>query len=165
MDNHFAFNEAIRQKLDHEHSVMSSRKGWHHAVQIAMFTGFYVLMDTKHETHFIQYALPILGIVYAFSAMFSIWVSEKARACILMHWDRYRRKNCNVDWENLPPVSGDPFSHLKNSAEDPMIRKDMHLKCLDLLLGCCIPHGFMLYRFIPILFVILWTVCLIEIIS
>lgn len=164
MDYHFAFNEAIRQKLDHEHSVMSHRTGWHHAIQIAMFTGFYMLLDVKHEMHFIQYALPVIGIIYALSARFSIWVSEKARACILMHWNRYRAKNDNVDWENLPPVSGDPIPFIKKSANDLTIRKDMDLDCVDLFIGRYVPHFFMLYRFIPIVFIVLWIICLIEIV-
>lgn len=40
MDNHLAFNEAVRQKLDHGHSVMNNRTGWHHVIQIGMFTVF-----------------------------------------------------------------------------------------------------------------------------
>ena len=38
---HFAYNEAIRQKLDHEHSVMKNRTGWHHVVQMVIFMIFY----------------------------------------------------------------------------------------------------------------------------
>jgi hypothetical protein len=43
MDNHLAFNEVVRQKLDHEHSVMNNKTGWHHVIQIGMFTVFFSL--------------------------------------------------------------------------------------------------------------------------
>lgn len=48
MDNHFAFNDAVRQKLDNEHSVMSSRRGWHHAIQIGLFIGFFFLISLSY---------------------------------------------------------------------------------------------------------------------
>ena len=38
---HFAYNEAIRQKFDHEHSVMKNRSGWHHVVLMVIFAEFY----------------------------------------------------------------------------------------------------------------------------
>ena len=39
----------------------------------------------------------------------------------------------------------------------------MKLKCIDIIIAKRVPHWFMLYRFIPIVFIILWIVCLIEI--
>ena len=122
MDNHFAFNEAVRQKLDHEHSVISNRTGWHHAIQIAMFTGFYEILKSDFPLHCIKYVLPIMGILYALSAICSLWGNEKARACIFMHWNRYRMKN-GLDWEDFPPVSGNPLPHIKKSEDAPTIKK------------------------------------------
>lgn len=166
-DKHFAYNEAVRQKLDHEHSVMSSRTGWHHAIQIAMFTGFYSLfdLDSSSNSHLLEqlkHVLPILGIIYALSALYSLWVSERARACILMHWNRYLAEN-NLKWEDFPPVSGDPIPHIRNSNIDPTIAIDMKLKCYDRFLSSKCFHWFMLYKFIPILFVILWCICLYQV--
>jgi len=164
IEMHFAYNEAIRQKLDHEHSVMKSRTAWHHIVQIAMFTGFYKIMSTDFPLQYTKYLLPVMGIIYAFSALYSIWVSEKARASIFMHWNRYREKH-GLEWEDFPPVSGDPFEHIRKSLDDPTIRKDMNLKCTDICLAHYVPHWLMLYRFIPILFLIIWCICLFEVIT
>ena len=161
---HFAYNEAIRQKLDHEHSVMKNRTGWHHIVQMGMFMGFYQIMTKEFPLQYTKYLLPVMGIIYAFSALYSIWVSEKARASIFMHWNRYREKN-KLEWEDFPPVSGDPFEHIKKSLDEPSIRIDMNLKCIDICIAHYVPHWFMLYKFIPILFLIIWCVCLFEVIS
>lgn len=160
--DHFKYNEAIRAKLVHEHSVMKNRIAWHHIVQIAMFTGFYKMMSPDFPLHYIKVILPFLGIIYALSALYSIWVSEIARAGIFMHWNRHL-KEYNLKWEDFPPVSGDPFELLRKSMDDLSIRKDMNLRCVDILMAHCVPHWFMLYRFIPILFIIIWCVCLFEI--
>jgi hypothetical protein len=148
-DKHYAYNEAIRQKLDHEHSVIKSRTDWHHIIQIAMFTGFYTIMNSEFPLHLINYILPILGIIYALSALYSIWVSEKARACIFMHWNRYLNKN-GLKWEDFPPVSGDPIPHIKNCRTDLAIFIDMNLKPLDYPKAKYLSKWFMLYRFIPV---------------
>ena len=156
---YFAYNEAIRQKFDHEHSVMKNRTGWHHVVQMAMLTGFYEILTKDFPLQYPKYLLPAMGIIYAFSALYSIWVSEKARAGLFMHWNRFLKKH-ELAWENFSPVSGDPFDHIKKSLDDPSIRKDMKLKCIDICIAHYVPHGFMLYKFIPILFLIIWSVCL-----
>lgn len=164
MDNIYAFNEAVRQKLDHEHTVMSNRTGWHHAIQIAMFVGFYSIETSGHSFRLLKIVLPIIGVLYAFSAIYSLWISKQARACILMHWNRFLKQN-ELCWEKLPPVSGDPLPHIINSEHDQSIRDDMNLKCKDILIAKYVPHWFMLYRFIPLIFIIIWTVCFIEILN
>lgn len=164
-NGHYAYNEGIRQELHHEHSVMNSRTGWHHVIQIAMFTAFYKIADQTYPSSLflMKLFLPIIGIFYAMSALYSLWVSEKARACILMHWNRYQAAN-NIKWENYPPVTGDPFSHIRDSEEDEVKRKDMGLTKKDFKIVKKIPHWFMLYNFIPYIFMFLWTLCLINII-
>lgn len=163
MDNHFAFNEAVRQKLDHEHSVMNNRIGWHHAIQIAMFTGFYKVVSPEFPLHHLKYILPIMGVIYASSAIYSLWVSKKARACIFMHWNRYQTA-CNINWEDYPPVSGDPIPHILNSKKDRTIYKDMELKRGNYFFAKYFSKWFMLYEFIPILFILLWMVCFIDVV-
>ena len=162
MDKNYAFNEAIRQKLDHEHSVMSNRTGWHHAIQIAMFVALYTIVASHLPFHFLKTAIPILGILYALSAIYSLWISDKARACILMHWNRFLTRN-NLKWEDFPPVSGNPLPHIEKSEKDQTIRDDMNITCIDILIAKYVPHCFMLYRFIPLIFIIIWVVCFIEI--
>lgn len=164
MDRCYAYNEAVRQKLDHEHAVMSHRTGWHHAIQIAMFVAFYTIVSSNAPFRYLKIAIPVLGILYALSALYSLWISDKARACLLMHWNRFLDAN-NLKWEYLPPVSGNPLPHIENSEHDQSIRDDMHLNCIDILIAKHVPHWFMLYQFIPRLFIVVWVVCLIEIFS
>jgi hypothetical protein len=165
MDDHLAYNEAIREELHHEHSVMNHRTGWHHVIQIAMFTAFYKLAEKTYPDplFLIKLFLPIIGIVFAKSGLYSIWVTEKARACILMHWNRYR-DTYKMRWEDYPPVTGDPFSHIKDSIEDPVKRKDMRLTNRDMKIAQKVPHRFMLYNFIPYVFIVLWTFCFLNVI-
>ena len=125
MDKNFDFNEAIRQKLDHEHSVMSNRTGWHHAIQIAMFVAFYTIVASNLPFHYLKISIPVLGILYALSAIYSLWISDKARSCILMHWNRFLTRN-NLKWEDFPPVSGNPLPHIEKSEKDQTIRDDMN---------------------------------------
>jgi len=80
-----------------------------------------------------------------------------------MHWNRYQVDN-NIKWENYPPVTGDPFSHIRDSEEDVVKRKDMGLTEKDLRIAKKIPHWFMLYNFIPYVFMLLWAACLTNII-
>ena len=161
---HFAYNEAIRQKLDHEHSVMKNRTGWHHIVQMVMFMGFYQIMIKDFPLQYTKYLLPAMGIIYAFSAIYSIWVSEKARASIFMHWNRYREKN-ELKWEVFSLVSGNPLPHIEASEKKQKFRNEMNLRCVDVFIDKNVPHYFMPYRFISILFIILWIVCLIGTIN
>ena len=67
---HFAYNEAIRQKLDHEHSVMKNRTGWHHVVQVFLLTAFYNLYDSDSLLYDKIWMLTIFGAVYALSALY-----------------------------------------------------------------------------------------------
>ena len=164
MDKNYAFNEAIRQKLDHEHSVMSNRTGWHHAIQIAMFVAFYTIVALNLSFHYLKISIPVLGILYALSAIYSLWISDKARASILMHWNRFLTRN-NLKWEDFPPVSGNPLPHIEKREKDQTIRDDMNLTCIDILFAKYVPHCFMLYRFIPLIFIIIWVVCFIEILD
>ena len=57
-----------------------------------------------------------------------------------------------------------PTEKMQKSLDDPSIRIDMHLKCIDICIAHYVPHGFMLYKFIPFLFLIIWGVCLFEVI-
>lgn len=160
MDKNYAFNDAIRQKLDHEHSVMSNRTGWHHAIQIAMFVGFYSIETSDHFC-LLKIVLPIIGVLYAFSAIYSCGLANRLALvflCIGIGTLKYE-----LCWEKLPPVFGDPLPHIINSEHDQSIRDDMNLKCKDILIAQYVPHWFMLYRFIPLIFIIIWAVCFIEI--
>ena len=165
IERHYAYNEGVRQELHHEHSVMNSRTGWHHVIQIAMFTAFYKIVDQTYPSplFLMKIILPIIGVIYAKSALYSLWVSEKARACILMHWNRYQVAN-NIEWEKFPLVTGDPFSHIRDSEEDEVQQLDMGLTKRDFKIAKKIPHWFMLYNFIPYVFLLLWASCLINII-
>ena len=42
-----------------------------------------------------------------------------------------------------------PTEKMQKSLDDPSIRIDMHLKCIDICIAHYVPHGFMLYKFIP----------------
>ena len=57
-----------------------------------------------------------------------------------------------------------PTEKMQKSLDEPSIRIDMHLKRIDICIAHYVPHGFMLYKFIPFLFLIIWGVCLVEVI-
>lgn len=163
-DRHSAYNRAINQELHHEHDVIKSRMGWHNVIQLGMFTAFFGIVNQTFPAplFLMKLIIPIVGIAFAASALFSLWVSKMARACILMHWNWYRTSN-DIKWENYPPVTGDPFSHIKDCEEDEDKRIDMGLTSKDQKIAKHTPHWFMLYNFIPHVFIFLWVVCLINI--
>ena len=66
--------------------------------------------------------------------------------------------------EAKPSKDALPTEKMQKSLDEPSIRIDMHLKCIDICIAHYVPHGFMLYKFIPFLYLIIWGVCLVEVI-
>ena len=159
---HFAYNEAIRQKLDHEHSVMKNRTEWHHVVQVFLLTAFYHLYDSWALLYDKIWMLTIFGAVYALSTLYSLWISDKARSCLFMHWNRYCEEN-GLKWEHFPLVTGDPLPLIRGIKYDPSIFNDMNLKWYDLFLANKFLGWLKLYKFMPILFLVIWIICFFEV--
>ena len=149
------YDKTIRDLISQETKVVNTRMNWGYLIHSLLFTAFWkVATDTSVPTSlpkYLQLFIIIVGVIFSLSAIYSFWVNERAIAFILSRWDDYLDKN-NLKHEDFPPVwAGSAISINNTFGIKGKWKKWLYQKVYFKL-------GFLiLYRIIPLLFLLIWS--------
>lgn len=166
------YHNIIRQMIKNEDEVRNQRTNWFLIIQGFLIAGLCSLCE-KSDPGLLSLLISCIGLLVSFSFMYAAWRSTKAVTMAIVCWKLFLKDNKKVlcDYPPINLITKEIISHKTDIDDDDIGASEWNKKIFNRMYKGQISYidkkinglEFLLpYRFLPVVFMVLWIVIIIA---